>query len=69
MFVNLKVEFLKKGIRRKELAQRLNISEPALSNKLNGKNDFTLKEVLIIKQALQVDMPIEELFARSDVYA
>jgi DNA-binding NtrC family response regulator len=51
-FRNLHSELARKNITNKKLAELLNISRNTLSNKLNLKSDFTLKEIKTIKSDL-----------------
>lgn len=44
VYPNLRAEIAKRGIKIKAIAACLRISEKALSNKINGKTDFTWPE-------------------------
>ena len=57
----LEAELSKKRIKKKDLAKTLNLSERAFSVKIRGKNDFWLREALIIHK-LFPDILIERLF-------
>ena len=47
-----------------DLAQLTGIRYQTLNDKLNGKFKLTLDEAKKIKEALGVDIPIEELFEK-----
>ncbi len=46
-------------INRVELAERLNVSPPAVTKILNGNSNFTLKTLLSISDALGLDLKID----------
>lgn len=62
MYYNLEAEIARKGIKKKNIAKILNIQLSTLSVKLSGKSDIKLREALMIKSILDVDIPLEELF-------
>lgn len=62
MFNNLEAELRRKKILRRDLAQNLNLTIGTVSQKLNGKAPITLTEAQAIKQFLNVNIPLEELF-------
>ena len=45
MFPNLNAELARIGLKRKDYAARLGISERTAANKLCGKSEFTLSEI------------------------
>lgn len=61
MFPNLNAEMARHGLKAKELAAALSISERTVSNKLNGKTEFTLSEIKKIT-ALFPNISIDYLF-------
>ena len=61
MFINLLAELARNNIKQKTLAKNLRISEKTLINKLKGKTEFTLKEMLIIKHIFH-NKELEYLF-------
>lgn len=63
MFSNLRAEMARKNITGYELAEKIGITNGTFSQKFNGKNEFTLKEVKAIKEALDTDLSIDVLFA------
>ena len=48
-----------KKINRSQLAKRLNITSPAVTKILNGNSNFTLKTLLSIADALELDLEID----------
>ena len=53
----IKAEMVRRGLCGSELAEVLGITPTALSNKMNGKNDFTASELLRLSElfGLSVD--------------
>ena len=45
MFPNLNAELARRGMKKKEFAKLLDISERTAANKLCGKSEFTLSEI------------------------
>lgn len=67
MFPNLKAEIARKNLTLadvvKELRKRgFRMTVATLSQKLNKKFEFTLKEAKALKEILGVDITLEELF-------
>lgn len=62
----LEAEIAKHGIRKKDIAKRLGISERSFSCKMNGRNDFWLSEVLTI-QSIFPEVSTDKLFSRKIV--
>lgn len=48
-----------KGINRTELANRLNVTPPAVTKILKGNSNFTLKTLLMLADALEMDLKID----------
>lgn len=44
-YLNLEAEIARIGIKKKDMADKLNLTQKTLSNKLIGKTDFGLKEM------------------------
>lgn len=65
MFPNLRAEISRRGLKNMDVAAAANISQGHFSLKLNGKYDFSLTEAIAIKKFLDVQAPIEELFAKT----
>lgn len=61
MFVNLEKEMVGRNhMTRKDLAIALGLSEKTISNKMNGKTDFTYSEMVKIRSLL--GKSLDELF-------
>ncbi|MHB8065798.1 MAG: hypothetical protein ACYDG2_24810 [Ruminiclostridium sp.] len=64
MFRNLRAEMARKGLSAKEIAAAIGMSEKALGHKLNGRSEFTRKEMCEIKNKFfnDRDLTYEYLF-------
>lgn len=62
MFRVLRGEMVKADLTIAQLADRIEISEKSLRNKMNGVTEFTWSEVLIIRKIIAPTMSLEELF-------
>lgn len=60
----LEAEISKAGIKKQDIAKKLNLTPRALSRKMTGECDFWWKEVIII-QSIFPAVPIEKLFEHS----
>jgi transcriptional regulator with XRE-family HTH domain len=65
MYPNLRAEMARKNVTQVQLADFLGIRTATLSEKMSGKYPFTFDECLKIKEFLNVDMPVEELFKKA----
>lgn len=65
MFNNLRAEIKRHGKTISDIGQILGISANAVSLKLNGKTEFTLKEIFTL--AKEFDCSIDYLAVRNDV--
>ncbi|BET22341.1 helix-turn-helix domain-containing protein [Solobacterium moorei] len=63
MFYILERELKERNITRRILSKEIGIAETTLSLKLNGKRDFTLSECNAIKEYLNTNLGLDELFA------
>ncbi len=61
----LELEIYKKGIKLKRMAEYLEISSKALSNKLKGNTEFTWLEVCKIQKEFFPTITKDELFKRT----
>lgn len=59
-------EIAGRGIKKKVIAESLNICNKSLNNKLTGRAPFTWPEVIKIRDRFFPDMTTEYLFARSE---
>lgn len=66
MFNNLEAEMARKKITQKQLANVLNISFSAISDKMNGKQDFKLRECKSIVQFFDYKFSIDYLFEQNN---
>lgn len=67
MFRNLEAEIKRQGLTKFKLASLLHMRPSTLSQKLNGKSDFTLKEAFKIQQILKAEtISLEILFNRTE---
>lgn len=60
-YPNLEAEIARRGIKKKDMADKLNLTPKSLSNKLVGKTDFGVKEVRCI-QSMLPGTTFEQLF-------
>ena len=65
MYRNLKAEMARADITGDDLAKELGITRSTMSRKINGMNEFTLKQAMQIKAILKTDMALEYLFDRT----
>ncbi len=64
MYSNVKAELARRNMTVVDLAKLTGIRYQTLNDKLNGKFKLTLDEAKKIKEALGVDIPIEDLFEK-----
>ena len=69
MYYRLKIEISRRGYTIEKFASMLSISEKSLRNKINGTTEFTLSEVLAIRDLIDPDMLLEELFKKESKIA
>ena len=62
MFPNLNAELTRRGVKTKDFASLLKVSEKTANNKLAGRTEFTLSEVKIVA-AFFPNMSIDYLFS------
>lgn len=63
MYPNLNAELARKDINQYNIAEVLNIHYTTVSDKMNGKKDFKLKECKQIKEKLLPEYTLDYLFA------
>ena len=61
-FPNLAGEIARRGIKKKAIADALNICNRSLNNKLSGRVPFTWDEVKLIRSLFFPDMSPDDLF-------
>ena len=62
MYANVKAEMARKNMTAIELSKKTGIRYQSLANKINGKAPVSLDEAKTIKTALEVDIPLDDLF-------
>lgn len=62
MYYRLRNEIDKRGYTIGWFATLANMSEKSLRNKLNGMTDFSWSEVLLIRELLDPELSLEDLF-------
>nr|DAT94611.1 MAG TPA: helix-turn-helix domain protein [Caudoviricetes sp.] len=67
MFNNLAAEIARKGVKNNDFAEKVGIHPVTFSKKLNGKTDFTLKEVIRIIEYFNCEFTLEYLFEEKAV--
>ena len=69
MYYRVKIEISRRGYTIEKFASMLSISEKSLRNKINGTTEFTWSEVLAIRDLIDPDMLLEELFKKESKIA
>lgn len=67
MYSNIEMLIFKRKLSKKLIAEKLGITYRTLLLKLNGKASFTLNEAMKLKEILNTELSIEELFDRDKV--
>lgn len=62
MYKNIEAQIIKSGLDKKIIAEKLGININTLYCKLSGKTSFSLNEAKMLKEIIQSDQSIEELF-------
>lgn len=62
MYKELEAQIAYQGISKKQMAVAINMKYSTFLAKMSGKSKFTLDEAVCIKEYLQEDIAIEELF-------
>lgn len=66
MFRNLKAEMAREGLTGKDIANGIEISEKAFSQKINGTSEFTRIEMVRIRKKFFPNLSFEYLFDLTD---
>ena len=61
-FPILEAEIARRGIKKKDIAKALGLSNKGMSNKMTGKTELTLSEIIGIQKFIP-DVPIGMLFS------
>ena len=64
MYRELEARIAYRGISKKQMAEGINMNYNTLLSKMGGKSKFTLDEAVSIKDYLDEDITIEELFKK-----
>lgn len=59
---NLRLEIMKAGLSRDDLAELTGIPKNTFSHKIMGRSQFTVAEAVRLKKILHSDLTLEELF-------
>lgn len=65
MYGNVKAELARKSLSVVDLSNKTGIRYQTLVDKINGKYPVTLEEAKTIKSALEVEIPLEDLFEQT----
>lgn len=63
MYRLLESRLVYKGISKKQLAEGIHMNYDTILLKMSGKSQFTLDEAILVKEYLNEEIPVEELFA------
>lgn len=62
IYPNVELELTKNRMIRKELGAKVGMTQTLIGYKLNGKSEISFKEAMKIKNALNSNLTLEELF-------
>ena len=62
MFPNLRAEIARQNLSVAGLARLIGMKQTTMADKYHGRSKFSLDDALAIKEALGLDMSLEELF-------
>ena len=62
MYSNLRAEVVRRNLKLSDVAKKVGLTRTGMSQRMNGKINFTFDEAKKIKSVLGVDMTLEELF-------
>lgn len=66
MFPNLRAEIARRNLSVAGLARLIGMKQTTMSDKYHGRSNFSLDDAIKIKEALGLDMSIEELFQKDE---
>lgn len=66
MFPNLRAEMVRSGLVVSDIARAIHKTDKSVRSKLNGMGEFTLGEVVSIRDQLFPGMELDFLFERED---
>ncbi len=64
VYARLMVEMLLQGVDSHALSEKTGMSYPTLRRKLRGDGSIRIEEAILIRSALNSELPLEQLFAR-----
>lgn len=64
VYANLRAEMTRNGYTYSTMAESIGISKSSFVDKMTGKSRFSLDEGIAIKNVLNVQLPLESLFAK-----
>ncbi|HHX63135.1 MAG TPA: hypothetical protein GX707_20855 [Epulopiscium sp.] len=67
MFPNLRAEMARKNIKNTDIAKELTVTYDSISNKNRGKTEYSLSEVLKIRNVFFPGMSLDYLFASEEI--
>lgn len=65
MYKRVYAEMALHGWTKKDLAKRINMSYSTFLDKMSGRTSFTFDECIMIKQVLESDLPLDDLFSHT----
>lgn len=65
MYPNLKAELARVSMSMKDLAKAIDMPYSTLVDKVAGRSEFTFQEAVDIRNAIGVDIPLDELFKKA----
>lgn len=65
---NLRAELSRNGIKQKDVAKLLGVSELTVSKKINGKTSFTIDEAFLIQKTFFPNFTVDYLFSDVAIY-
>ncbi len=66
MFPNLRAEIARQNLSVAGLAKLIGMKQSTMSDKYHGRSNFSLDDAIKIKEALGLEMSIEELFQKDE---
>ena len=66
MYSNLMAEMARRGMHVPSLSKATGICKSTIYDKLRGRSSFTLDQALVIRDALNIDMDLRELFRKEE---
>ncbi len=64
IYAQVMVQMFMRGWNMRQLAEETDISYVSLRRKLRGESPFTLEEAFAVRDALEVELPLDALFEK-----